>query len=160
MTAPPTAIQYKLDKRTLGIIHLNAITRIYGDHGLEVRCHSSYGSQPPSRGVVSSLQLFGLTASMRSVQAITQEAHSQLLLSHLLIGAGAAAQEPGRRHPRHPPPPQAEGPRVAQGQAGPQQDVEGGQSQTHCIKHTRADLRICLSSAASMWPCSRLSDCL
>ena len=30
-------IQYKLDKRTLGTIHLNAITRIYGDHGLEVR---------------------------------------------------------------------------------------------------------------------------
>lgn len=33
---PPASLQYKLDKRTLGIIHLNAITRIYGDHGLEV----------------------------------------------------------------------------------------------------------------------------
>lgn len=36
LTAQAT-IQYKLDKRTLGTIHLNAITRIYGDHGLEVR---------------------------------------------------------------------------------------------------------------------------
>lgn len=35
LTAQAT-IQYKLDKRTLGTIHLNAITRIYGDHGLEV----------------------------------------------------------------------------------------------------------------------------
>jgi len=31
-----STIQFKLDKRTLGTIHLNAITRIYGDHGLEV----------------------------------------------------------------------------------------------------------------------------
>lgn len=30
------SFQYRLDKRTLGTIHLNAITRIYGDHGQEV----------------------------------------------------------------------------------------------------------------------------
>jgi len=28
--------QYKLDKRSLGVIHLNAIIRIYGDHGAEI----------------------------------------------------------------------------------------------------------------------------
>jgi len=34
--AEPTVWQFRLDSRSLGVLHLKAISRIYGDHGAEM----------------------------------------------------------------------------------------------------------------------------
>ena len=94
--AEPTVWQFRLDSRSLGVLHLKAISRIYGDHGAEMLEVRSCGVC-----VCVCVCVCGVATCLHGV--LTG-------LSRLASPAHAAsAPQPGGCHPHHPQAPEGEG---------------------------------------------------